>query len=438
MFNPEFIFHQIGGDGNCMLNSVLCQLELATDDDVVLFTSMYICRMAIRHFLEHYEQLKENISFGIEAEYGRVDSEVGPFAMKTWCEEMLKDKVYGDLCLLKLIASMWSVRITVIRGDSLVEIRIRHDLPLTNTEIVLVYDGVPLSGHYCGAIKGTEDTRFMKLDCKKVVMNQKYEKDVDIVERLQRKDVVWDLGEQTMVGEKVLIDKSEYETLKRKAAQLDQVNIVLKGGQVPDLPSLQPQPGPSKTPATPGTSQHEGKEDAPGQKKKRPKTQFQAPSEVPEYNIGDTQCPKCSHKAKTTNALKLHMMKSHQDKYLYFCEVCDKGFTQREGFNNHKLVHAPDSERIQCTHEDCDVTFNSTRNLKAHLKTQHGVKRYFVCPHSNKSYSTRGIQSEHIKGCEKNPSRVALYCDICPEGTSRRFYLEKRVMEHKRDVHGWK
>ena len=63
MFNPEFIFHQIGGDGNCMLNSVLCQLELATDDDVVLFTSMYIHRMAIRNFLEHYEQLKENIFF---------------------------------------------------------------------------------------------------------------------------------------------------------------------------------------------------------------------------------------------------------------------------------------------------------------------------------------------------------------------------------------
>ena len=69
--------------------------------------------------MEHYEQLKENISFGIEAEYGRVDSEVGPFSMKTWCEEMLKDKVYGDLCFLKLIASMWSTRITVVTGDSL-------------------------------------------------------------------------------------------------------------------------------------------------------------------------------------------------------------------------------------------------------------------------------------------------------------------------------
>ena len=329
-----------------MLNAVLCQLGLAHDDDVVLFTSMYIRRMAIRHFWEHYEQLKENISFGIECEYGRVDSEVGPFSMKTWCEEMLKDKVYGDLCLLKLIASMWSIRITVLRGDTLEEIRIRHDSNLKDAEIVLVYNGIPLSGHYCGAIKGTEDTKFMKLDCKRVVRNKKYEKDVDIMERLQRKDVVWDLGEQTLVGEKVLIDKTEYESLKRKAAQLDQVKIDLGGRDLP-LPLLDPQPGPSpQTPATPDTSQHEGKEDVPGQKKKRPRTHFQAPDDVPDYNIDDTQCPKCPHKAKTTNALKLHMMKSHKDEYLYTCEVCGKGFTEREGYTNHKLVHAPDSERI--------------------------------------------------------------------------------------------
>ena len=124
--------------------------------------------MAIRHFLEHYEQLKENISFDIEAEYGRVDSEVGPFSMMTWCQEMLKDKVYGDLMLLKLVASMWSIRMSVVRADTLTEIRIRHDLPLEKAECVLVFSGVPVQGHYCGAIKGTSDTSFLKLDCKKV------------------------------------------------------------------------------------------------------------------------------------------------------------------------------------------------------------------------------------------------------------------------------
>ena len=72
----------------------------------------------------------------------------------TWCQAMISYKVYGDLCLLKLIASMWSVRITVVRCDSMNEVRIRHDLPLEKAEIVLLYNGVPVMGHYCGAIKG--------------------------------------------------------------------------------------------------------------------------------------------------------------------------------------------------------------------------------------------------------------------------------------------
>ena len=141
-----FFVLKIGGDGNCMVNSVLSQLEMKDEEDIVLFTSMYIRRMAIRHFLEHYEQLKENISFGIEQEYGRIDSEQGPYSIMTWCQTMISDKVYGDLCLLKLIASMWSVRITVVRCDSLSEVGIRHDLPLEKAEIVLLYNGVSCYG----------------------------------------------------------------------------------------------------------------------------------------------------------------------------------------------------------------------------------------------------------------------------------------------------
>ena len=201
-----------------MLNSVLSQLQIKDEEDIVLFTSMYIRRMAVRHFLEHYEQLKENISFGIEQEYGRIDSEEGPYSIMQWCQAMISDKVYGDLPLLKLIASMWSVRITVVRCDTLSEVRIRHDLPLEQAEIVLLYNGVPVMGHYCAAIKGSSDNTFMKLDCKRVVRNLKYEKEVDVIERLERRDVLWDLEKDTdvMEGCKILVDKKEYDVLKKR------------------------------------------------------------------------------------------------------------------------------------------------------------------------------------------------------------------------------
>ena len=74
------------------------------------------------------------------------------------------------------------------------------------------------------------------------------------------------------------------------------------------------------------TSQSKGKKDVPGVKKMRVESQFQEPSDVLKYNVGDTEC-KCGHKAKTTHVLRLHIMKMHQGKYLYTCGICKKGFT---------------------------------------------------------------------------------------------------------------
>ena len=216
--------------------------------------------------------------------------------------------------------------------------------------------------------------------------------------------MLWDLDQDTdvMVGSKIFVDKEECD-LKKKAAQLDQINVVLRGGtamgQLPPLPSLGI-PSATATPGiTPGPSgsQNQGKEDAPSLKMRRVEAEFQQPNDVPEYNVGDTVWT-CGHKAKTTHALKLHIMRMHKGEYLYNCEICKKGFTQKDGYNTHKLVHDPESENIQCTHKDCNVTFVSKRNLNAHLKSQHGDKRFFVCSHCTKTYSTEEFCQNMLHG----------------------------------------
>ena len=62
----------------------------------------------------------------------------------------------------------------------------------------------------------------MKLDCKRVVRNLNYDKEVDVIERLERKDVLWELDKDTnvMVGCKMLVNKNGCDDLKKKAAQL--------------------------------------------------------------------------------------------------------------------------------------------------------------------------------------------------------------------------
>ena len=54
--------------------------------------------------------------------------------------------------------------------------------------------GFHVMGQYCAGIKGSSDNTFMKLDCKRVVRNLKYEKEVDVIERLETKDVSWEFG----------------------------------------------------------------------------------------------------------------------------------------------------------------------------------------------------------------------------------------------------
>ena len=210
-------------------------------------------------------------------------------------------------------------------------------------------------------------------------------------------------------------------------------------GKLPPLPSLvQADPTQGTSQGEPGSQKrHEGKEDAPGKRKRRAATEFDKPTSVPDYYGGDTVCSVYGHVAKTTNALKLHIMKSHKGEYLYECEICKKGFIQKDGYNTHKFIHAPDDKKIPCTQKDCDIRFVSQRTMKAYIKSQHQERRFFVCTHCTTTYSTKGILSEHINGYKKNPNRVPLYCELCPQGKSPTFHLPKRVMEHKRNVHGW-
>ena len=46
------------------------------------------------------------------------ESEPGPFSVKTYLKHILEDGKWGDIIVLYLIAAMWGIRITVIRGDA--------------------------------------------------------------------------------------------------------------------------------------------------------------------------------------------------------------------------------------------------------------------------------------------------------------------------------
>ena len=74
--------------------------------------------------------------------------EPGPFSIKSYLKYMLGDCVWGDFIVLNLISAMWGVRISVMRGDSCAEVRIRHNCELIESDMVILFNGREFAGHY--------------------------------------------------------------------------------------------------------------------------------------------------------------------------------------------------------------------------------------------------------------------------------------------------
>ena len=66
-------------------------------------------------------------------------SEPGPFSITSYCEALLKSDFYGEELCLRLLSMLFKVCITVLDGDSLVEIRVRHQNSALNTDIILIH-----------------------------------------------------------------------------------------------------------------------------------------------------------------------------------------------------------------------------------------------------------------------------------------------------------
>ena len=75
----------------------------------------------------------------------------GPFSLVTFCQHLLQDRTWGDQHVLAILSCLWQIRITVLHAEDLTETRIRHDLPLPKTDLLLLFTG---GNHFMGAGKG--------------------------------------------------------------------------------------------------------------------------------------------------------------------------------------------------------------------------------------------------------------------------------------------
>ena len=95
---------------------------------------------------------------------------------------------------------------------------------------------------------------------------------------------------------------------------------------------------------------------------------FEGAEQVKEIQMGDLYCQLCNMNFTTTKSLRSHVAKCHLGDVLYKCDICGKGFMSKVGIEGHKVQHLPDSERLACSHSNCNVTFARAQSLKKTFK----------------------------------------------------------------------
>ena len=137
------------------------------------YTTMHLRRTLVILIFTYkeffYDYLKEAITkdYGVEKmdadEYAAKEAEgtltqqeiteqelPGPFSLVTYCEHLLKDGTWGDMNSLMLISCLWQMSITSINAKTLHEVRIRHNMPLREVDVVVIHIG---GDHFMGTGK---------------------------------------------------------------------------------------------------------------------------------------------------------------------------------------------------------------------------------------------------------------------------------------------
>ena len=217
LFDQDMEIQCVEGDGNCLPTSVMKTLDFDKDPGSdKMYTQIYLRRAVVMHLISMWEILGADITENIKYSYGHPDSEVGGikikkftgkgqnrkqtygFSVKDWCQYILRDKSWCDEIFIKLISSMWGCRISVLRANNLRAITYRYEGSYDQAEITLMYNGNPAIGHYSPIRRTWKDLQYDANEIQPITFSPNYNMEVDLDERLNRRDYIWDLDDEKM------------------------------------------------------------------------------------------------------------------------------------------------------------------------------------------------------------------------------------------------
>ena len=217
LFDKDMEIQFIEGNGNCLLTLILKTLDFEKDPGSdQMYTQMYLRRAVVMHLISMWESLGADISENIKYSYGRPDSEVGGikikkatgkernriqtygFSVKDWCLYILHDGLWCDEIFIKLVSSMWGCQVSVLHADNLSAVTYQYEGSYDQAEIMLMYNGNPTTGHYSPIRQTWRDLEFDANEIEPLTFSPNYRKEIDLDERLNRRDSIWNLDNDKM------------------------------------------------------------------------------------------------------------------------------------------------------------------------------------------------------------------------------------------------
>ncbi|KAM4725186.1 uncharacterized protein FYW61_013415 [Anableps anableps] len=129
------------------------------------------------------------------------------------------------------------------------------------------------------------------------------------------------------------------------------------------------------------------------------------------------------HNNDSNNSQEKGQKKTHRDKKLYFCEMCDKGFSLNKNLVAHMRIHTGERP-FSC--KACGKCFTKKSNLTRHLKTHTGEKP-FPCDACKKTFS---LKRDLVKHMRIHTGEKPFLCMTCGKRFRLKFILTEHIRTH--------
>lgn len=118
------------------------------------------------------------------------------------------------------------------------------------------------------------------------------------------------------------------------------------------------------------------------------------------------------------------------NKYRFYCDVCDTGFTRRYTFNRHRCKGKVEKHYCQL----CDKAYLSKYKLKDHILVKHEGQTV-SCPDCGKRFSSRSSMEMHKK--QQHEGQFSIFCKICGKGFNHTGHYYGHMNKHTNTKPFW-